>query len=104
MIHVPPPTPKKEKVGRTAAETEKPSQSVFHCGVFRDGRDYGRITLRNMDAPNQIKEETIKARVKATAVSSFMGLPAPALPGEESCSRLECFHVAARLPSSGTEH
>lgn len=94
---------KKQKVGRTAAETEKPSQPVFHCGVFRDGRDYGRITLRNMDAPNQIKEEAIKARVKATVVSSFIGLPAPALPEEECCFRLNCFHVSPTLPSSGTD-
>lgn len=71
---------KKKKVGRTAGETEKPTQPLFHCSVSRDGRDYGRITLHNMDAPNQIKAETIKARVKATAVSSFIYLPPSPLP------------------------
>lgn len=49
----------------------------FPLQSFRDGRDYGRITLHNMAAPNQIKAKTIKARVKATAVSSFKCLPPP---------------------------
>lgn len=71
-----------KNIGRTTAETEKPAQSLFHCSVFRDGRDYGRITLHNMDAPNQIKAETIKARVKATAVSSFICLPPPPHPSK----------------------
>lgn len=71
-----------KNIGRTTAETEKPTQSLFHCSVFRDGRDYGRITLHNMDAPNQIKAETIKARVKATAVSSFICLPPPPHPSK----------------------
>lgn len=79
VIHVP---NKKKKVGRGAAETEKPSPSLFHCSVFRDGRDYERITLRNMDAPNQIKAETIKARVKA--LSSLICLLALALPALDS--------------------
>lgn len=57
---------------------DRETQSVsFPLQRFRDGRDYGRITLRNMDAPNQIKAKTIKARVKATAVSSFKCLPPP---------------------------
>lgn len=94
VIHVP---KKKRKVGRTAAETGKPTQPLFHCGVSRDGRDYGRITLHNMDALNQIKEETIKARVKATAVSSFICLPPPALPEQECCPRLNCFHPQSPL-------
>lgn len=54
------------------------TQSVsFPQQHFGDGRDYGRITLHNMAAPNQIKAKTIKARVKATAVSSFKCLPPP---------------------------
>lgn len=54
--------------------------SVFSAASlqsFRDGRDYEGITLHNMAAPNQIKEKTIKARVKATAMSSFKCLPPP---------------------------
>lgn len=57
---------------------DKETQSMsFPLQHFRDGRDYGRITLHNMAAPNQIKAKTIKARVKATAVSSFKCLPPP---------------------------
>lgn len=85
------------KVGWTAAETGKPTQPLFHCGVSRDGRDYGRITLHNMDTLNQIKEETIKARVKATAVSSFICLPPPASPEQECCPQLNCFHPQSPL-------
>lgn len=57
-----------------ATETQSVSFPLQH---FRDGRDYGRITLHNMDAQNQIKAKTIKARVKARAVSSFKCLPPP---------------------------
>lgn len=65
------------------------TQSVsFPLQRFRDGRDYGRITLHNMAAPNQIKAKTIKARVKATAVSSFKCLctPAPTVTLESTVS------------------
>lgn len=61
---------------RLCRDRETHSMS-FPLQHFRDGRDYGRITLHNMAAPNQIKAKTIKARVKATAVSSFKCLPPP---------------------------
>lgn len=79
-------------IGQSGAETEKPQPVSFPLQRFRDGRDYGRITLHNMAAPNQIKAKTIKARVKATAVSSFKCLPPPPQPEQECCPQRNCFH------------
>lgn len=57
-------------------DTDTPSPRLFHCGVLRDGRDYERITHCITWPPQtRSKPETIKARVKATAVSSFKCLP-----------------------------
>ena len=82
---------------------DRETQSVsFSTAAFRDGRDYGRITLHNMAAPNQIKAKTIKARVKATAVSSFKCLPPPPQPSKSVT--LNSTVSILNLSTSGTRH
>lgn len=81
---------------------DRETQSVsFPLQRFRDGRDYGRITLHNMAAPNQIKAKTIKARVKATAVSSFKCLPPP--PWLSESVTLNSTVSIPNLSTSGTD-
>lgn len=79
-----------EKYGLNYCSDRETQLVSFPLQHFRNGRDYGRITLRNMDGPNQIKAKTIKARVKATAVSSFKCRPPP--PQLSKSVTLNCFH------------
>lgn len=72
-------TVRNEKYRPARCRDRETQSKCFPLQRFRDGRDYGRIKLHNMAAPNQIKVETIKARVKATAVSSSKRLPPPCL-------------------------